>query len=84
MICLLQVKEESRRRDVLENPLTKLKFQKFLKEAMEKKKKGEEKKKKKKRRKEQSSSDESETEVEQRRRKKEKKQVSIVDQLLLT
>ncbi|VDM72090.1 unnamed protein product [Strongylus vulgaris] len=51
-LVAVKVKEETRRREVLENPLMKLKFQKMLKEMMaEKESKGEKKKKKKKKKK---------------------------------
>ncbi|VDO38047.1 unnamed protein product [Haemonchus placei] len=48
-LVAVKVKEETRRREVLENPLVKFKFQKMLKEMMaQKEAKGEKKKKKKK------------------------------------
>ncbi|EYC25991.1 hypothetical protein Y032_0011g1499 [Ancylostoma ceylanicum] len=50
-LVAVKVKEETRRREVLENPLMKLKFQKMLKEMMAEREGKTEKKKKKKKRK---------------------------------
>ncbi|GMT19140.1 hypothetical protein PFISCL1PPCAC_10437 [Pristionchus fissidentatus] len=71
-LVAVKVKEESKRRDVLENPLTKLRFQKMLKEMMEKKSKKPSKKEKKRKRDHSSASDDSSSD-ERRKKKKDKK-----------
>ncbi|KAF8356971.1 mog-3 [Pristionchus pacificus] len=72
-LVAIKVLEESKRRDVMENPLTKLRFQKQMKEMMEKMAKKAAKKEKKRKREIGSSDDDSSSDEKRKKKKKEKK-----------
>ncbi|GMR42286.1 hypothetical protein PMAYCL1PPCAC_12481 [Pristionchus mayeri] len=73
-LVAIKVKEESKRRDVLENPLTKLRFQKMMKEMMDKKVFQSCKKDKRKRRDHSSSDAHSSSDEKRKKKKKHKKE----------
>lgn len=75
-LVAVKVKEETRRREVLENPLVKLKFQKMLKEMMaEKESKGGKKDKKKKKKKKRKGEESEKHKKEKKIRKKSRESV---------